>query len=74
MVNNEANKSFQCCKCGCTEYSKDSFAATGTGLSRMFDVQNRVFITISCIRCGYTEIYRKQNIKDGSQIFDFLIG
>ena len=31
------------------------------------------FITISCTKCGYTELY-KSNTSDGWNILDFLIG
>ncbi|SFR60832.1 Predicted nucleic-acid-binding protein, contains Zn-ribbon domain [Halogeometricum rufum] len=36
----------------------DDVATTGTGLSRLVDVQNRQFKAVSCTRCGYTEFYR----------------
>ena len=47
-----------CPKCQNDGYDVDQFAATGGGLSKLFDVQNKRFNTISCTRCGYTEIYR----------------
>ncbi|MDD2496367.1 MAG: zinc ribbon domain-containing protein, partial [Tissierellia bacterium] len=34
---------------------------------------NKKFITISCSRCGYTELY-KSTSSDGWNILDFLIG
>ncbi|MCF7943641.1 MAG: zinc ribbon domain-containing protein [Spirochaetia bacterium] len=47
-----------CPKCGNNGYETDRFAATGGGLSKLFDVQNKRFNTISCTNCGYTEIYK----------------
>jgi hypothetical protein len=47
-----------CPKCGHTEAEVDDVATTGTGLSRLVDVQNRQFKAVSCTRCGYTEFYR----------------
>lgn len=64
---------YVCQKCGCTEFEHDQFQATGGNLSKFFDIQNKKFITISCTRCGYTELY-KSTTSTGSNILDFLIG
>ncbi len=66
-------KQYVCPKCGSTEYESDQFQATGGNLAKMFDIQNKKFITISCRRCGYTELY-KGRTSDGSNILDFLMG
>ncbi|WP_010299503.1 MULTISPECIES: zinc ribbon domain-containing protein [Clostridium] len=64
-------KQYICPKCGCNEYENDEFQATGGNLAKIFDVQNKKFITISCARCGYTELY-KSKTKAGWNILDFL--
>ena len=46
---------------------------TTSGLSKLFDVQNRRFTTITCTKCKYTEMY-KGTTSDLENIFDFLIG
>ena len=51
-------KKYVCCKCGYTEYESDQFQATGGNFAKIFDIQNKKFITISCKRCGYTELYK----------------
>ena len=61
-----------CPKCGHNRYIADQFQATGGAFARMFDVQNKRFITISCAACGFTELYRKQN-DAGMDILDFLL-
>lgn len=66
-------RQFECVKCGCTEYEADQFQATGGNFAKIFDIQNKRFITVSCVRCGYTELY-KDNHDDGSNILDFLFG
>ncbi len=63
-------RDYICPKCGCTKYENDQFQATGGTFAKMFDVQNKKFITISCKECGYTEIYKE---KSGLNILDFLI-
>ena len=63
-------KSYVCPKCGCTRYEDDQFQATRGNFAKMFDVQNKKFITISCKECGYTELYKE---KSSLNILDFLI-
>ena len=64
---------YQCPKCGCTTYETDQFQATGGNLAKLFDVQNKKFITISCTRCGFTELYRSDT-GTGWNVLDFLAG
>ncbi|GAB3697303.1 zinc ribbon domain-containing protein [Halorubrum pallidum] len=60
-----------CPKCGGTETEVDEIATSGTGLTKMFDVQNRQFQVVSCANCGYSELYKGQST--GNAI-DFFIG
>lgn len=64
---------YRCPKCGCLSYISDQFQATGGNFAKLFDVQNKKFITISCEQCGYTELYR-QETSTGMNILDFLLG
>ncbi|MCI6737961.1 MAG: zinc ribbon domain-containing protein, partial [Intestinibacter sp.] len=41
--------------------------------SKVFNVQNKKFVTISCKNCGYTELYKAQT-STGMNVLDFLIG
>ena len=62
-----------CPKCGCREYETDCLQATGGNFAKIFDVQNKKFVTVSCRQCGYTELY-KQKGGDGWDVLDFLMG
>ena len=62
---------YRCPKCGNNHYESDQFQATGGNFAKIFDVQNKKFITISCTNCGYTELYRAET-SAGWNIFDFL--
>ncbi|TMN23858.1 hypothetical protein FH966_06225 [Lentibacillus cibarius] len=62
-----------CVKCGSTDADQKEVAMTGTGLSKMFDVQNNQFIVVSCKNCGYSEFYNKNSSTAGN-IFDFFFG
>ena len=66
-------KQFVCPKCGNTSYESDQFQATGGTFAKLFDVQNKKFVTISCTRCGFTELYKSET-DAGWNILDFLIG
>ena len=60
-----------CPKCGGEETETDEIATSGTGLTKMFDVQNRSFLVVSCAECGYSELYKGQS--SGNAI-DFFLG
>ena len=62
---------WKCIKCGNEEYEKDQFQATGGDFAKIFDIQNKKFTTISCTKCGYTELYKNVTTA-GMNIFDFL--
>ena len=64
---------YVCPKCGCTQYESDQFQATGGNFAKLFDIQNKRFITVSCAQCGYTELYRAAGDR-GMDILDFLLG
>ncbi|PAD20593.1 zinc ribbon domain-containing protein [Terribacillus saccharophilus] len=62
-----------CMKCGGTEVDQKEVAMTGTGLSKLFDVQHNQFLVISCTQCGYSEFYNKQS-SEASNILDLFLG
>ncbi|WP_083855764.1 zinc ribbon domain-containing protein, partial [Amphibacillus jilinensis] len=48
-------------------------ATSGTGLSKMFDVQHNHFLVVYCQDCGYSELYNKQS-STASNIIDLFFG
>lgn len=52
------HSNWECPKCKNREFETDQFAATGGGLTKIFDIQNKKFMTVSCTQCRYTEIYK----------------
>ncbi|WP_079525527.1 zinc ribbon domain-containing protein [Halobacillus hunanensis] len=62
-----------CVKCGSTEAGSKDVSMTGSGLSKMFDVQNNRFTVVFCKSCGYSEFYNAQASKS-SNIFDLFFG
>lgn len=64
---------YKCSKCGNEEYETGQMRTAGGFLSKMFDIQNKKFITISCKKCGFTEVYKKKS-GAASNIADWFIG
>jgi predicted nucleic-acid-binding Zn-ribbon protein len=65
------HENWKCPKCQNTEFETDQFAATGGGFSKIFDIQNKKYSTVSCKRCKFTEIYKADTSALGN-IFDFF--
>ena len=63
---------WKCPKSNNEKFERDQFQATGGNFAKIFDVQNKKFITISCTKCGYTEIYKTET-EAGMNILDFLL-
>ncbi|GAD51704.1 hypothetical protein MBEHAL_0464 [Halarchaeum acidiphilum MH1-52-1] len=64
---------YGCPKCGHEDATTGSISTTGSGLSKMFDVQTNNFETVTCENCGYTELYRDVRNR-GSDVVDVFFG
>lgn len=65
------NINYKCPKCNNTEYKIDEMRATGGTFSKIFDIQNKKFTSVTCTRCTYTEFY-KTKTSALSNIFDLF--
>lgn len=54
---------FVCPKCEHHGADVDRLAMSGTGLSRLFEVQHHRFMFVSCQNCGYTEVYNLKTLE-----------
>jgi len=68
---------FVCTKCNGTGARTKRFAVGGTGISKLLDIQHNQFIAVSCLNCGFTEVYNPE-ILEGKRhlgsILDVLFG
>ncbi len=64
---------YSCVKCGNTTYSVGKMRATGSFLSKLFNVQTQKFTYVTCKNCKYTELYKAPSSALGN-IFDLFIG
>ena len=58
-----------CPKCRNERYDTGQMRAAGGFWSKIFDVQSRKFTTVTCTRCGYTELFKGDSSLLGN-IFD----
>ena len=76
-LDDDLARRFRCSKCRHQGAQVKRFAATGTGFSKLFDIQHNKFIAVSCNHCGFTEMYNPQILEGknvGSDILDVLFG
>lgn len=64
---------YTCGKCGYNDCERGEIATAGGFLSRLFNLQHRKFIAVSCRSCGYTELYKRTTGTAGN-VIDFLAG
>ncbi|MBZ0306841.1 MAG: zinc ribbon domain-containing protein [Anaerolineae bacterium] len=48
---------FVCPKCEHRGAHVERLAMSGTGLSRLLEIQSKKYAFVSCGNCGYTEVY-----------------
>ena len=69
---------FKCQKCGNSQARVKEVAMTGTGLSKLFDIEHNHYFFVSCLNCGYTEVFDPEVLggKRGrlGTILDILFG
>lgn len=77
-IEKEIEAKFVCAKCHSSGATVKSLAMTGTGISKLLDIQHNRYIFASCNNCGYTEVYNLDTLSGGrddiGNIFDTLFG
>ncbi|OME88455.1 hypothetical protein BK120_02670 [Paenibacillus sp. FSL A5-0031] len=56
-INNSIANSFTCTKCNHNECDINELAMTGAGLSKLLNIQYQHYLFVSCMQCGFVEIY-----------------
>ena len=62
-IEKEIESRFVCAKCRSNGAEVKSLAMTGTGISRLLDIQHNRYIFASCNNCEYTEVYNLDILK-----------
>jgi predicted nucleic-acid-binding Zn-ribbon protein len=56
-VENALAQEFTCPRCKHSGAHVERLAMSGTGLSRLLEIQAYRYAFVSCTNCGYTEVY-----------------
>ena len=65
------HKNYKCPKCSNRTYKTDRMQATGGTFSKLFNIQNKSFTSVTCEKCTYTEFYKTSSNKL-TNVFDFF--
>ena len=63
---------FRCPKCHHSGAVARRFAGTGTGITRLLDIQHNKFIALSCRNCGFTELYQPDVLEGAGNLGNIL--
>ena len=61
-----------CQKCKHKEYEVGEIRVTGSFWTKIFNVQNKKYTSVSCLKCSYTEFYKAQKSSTLGNVFDFF--
>ena len=65
-------REFVCARCEHKGAHVERLAMSGTGISRLFEVQPYRYAFVSCNHCGYTEVYNLQMLEGKDDLGTFL--
>jgi len=65
-------REFVCDRCGERGAHVERVTMSGTGLSRLFEVQPYRYVFVSCDNCGYTDVYDLRTLEGKDDLGTFL--
>jgi len=71
-IEDELAGAFVCSKCLHSGGHVEHLAMSGTGISRMFEIQAYRYAFVSCKNCGYTEIFNLKTLKGKDDLGTFF--
>lgn len=63
---------FVCARCDHRGAKVERLSMSGTGLSRLFEIQPYRYAFVSCTNCGYTEVYDLKTLEGKDSLGTFL--
>ena len=63
---------FTCPRCENKGAKVERLSMSGTGISRLFEVQPYRYVFVSCTNCGYTEIFNLDILEGRDDLGTFL--
>jgi hypothetical protein len=71
-LDQQLEEAFVCPRCDHQGARVERLAMSGTGLSRLFEVQGYRYAFVSCTNCGYTEVYDLRVLEGKDDLGTFL--
>jgi predicted nucleic-acid-binding Zn-ribbon protein len=71
-VGEQLSAAFRCPKCNQHGAHVERLSMSGTGISRLFEIQPYRYAFASCHNCGYTEIYNLTTLEGKDNLGDIL--
>jgi len=71
-IEDELAGAFVCSKCLHSGGHVEHLAMSGTGISRMFEIQAYRYAFVSCKNCGFTEIFNLKILKGKDDLGTFF--
>ena len=63
---------FVCARCKYKGAKVERLAMSGTGATRLFEIQPYSYAFVSCTNCGYTEVYSLRTLEGKDNLGTFL--
>lgn len=71
-IEDQLAQAFVCARCHQKGAHVERLAMSGTGLSRLLEIQPYRYAFVSCRNCGYTEVYNLRMLEGKDNLGDFL--
>lgn len=71
-VEDQLSQAFVCAKCRARGANVNKLAMSGTGLSRLLEIQPYRYVFVSCRNCGYTEVYNLTTLQGKDDLGSLL--
>jgi hypothetical protein len=71
-VDDQLAREFVCDRCGEKGAHVERLTMSGTGLSRLFEVQPYRYAFVSCDNCGYTDVFDLRVLEGKDDVGTFL--
>jgi len=71
-ITDQIGQAFVCQRCHSKGGSTQKLAMSGTGLSRLLEIQPYRYAFVSCNNCGYTEVFNLTILNKRDDLSNFL--
>ena len=66
------HENWSCQKCSHKEYEVGEMRVAGSFWTKIFNIQNKKYSSVTCLKCSYTEFYKGHPSSRFGNVFDFF--